>query len=55
VVNPLVCVITPISYEHTQKLGNALEEIAAEKAGIIKSPHSIVIQRAAKEKGSRSN
>jgi len=36
VVNPLVCVITPLSYEHTQKLGSTLKEIAAEKAGIIK-------------------
>ncbi|MDD4980522.1 MAG: bifunctional folylpolyglutamate synthase/dihydrofolate synthase [Candidatus Omnitrophica bacterium] len=36
VVNPLVAAITPISYEHTQKLGNTLKEIAAEKAGIIK-------------------
>ncbi len=35
-VNPLVCAITPISYEHTQKLGNTLKEIATEKAGIIK-------------------
>ncbi len=35
-VNALVSVITPISYEHTQKLGNTLGEIAAEKAGIIK-------------------
>ncbi|MDP3732801.1 MAG: folylpolyglutamate synthase/dihydrofolate synthase family protein [Candidatus Omnitrophota bacterium] len=37
VVNTLVAAITPISYEHTQKLGNTLEEIAKEKAGIIKS------------------
>jgi len=37
VVNPLVCAITPISYEHTQKLGNILKEIATEKAGIIKA------------------
>jgi dihydrofolate synthase/folylpolyglutamate synthase len=36
VVRPLVCAITPISYEHTQKLGNTLGQIAAEKAGIIK-------------------
>ncbi|MDD4953543.1 MAG: bifunctional folylpolyglutamate synthase/dihydrofolate synthase [Candidatus Omnitrophica bacterium] len=43
VVSPLVCVITPISYEHTQKLGNTLSKIAAEKAGIIKSNRSIVI------------
>jgi dihydrofolate synthase/folylpolyglutamate synthase len=35
-VNALVSVITPISYEHTQKLGNTLREIAREKAGIIK-------------------
>lgn len=37
VVRPLVCVITPISYEHTQKLGKTLKEIAGEKAGIIKA------------------
>jgi dihydrofolate synthase/folylpolyglutamate synthase len=36
VVNPWVCAITPISFEHTQKLGNTLKEIAGEKAGIIK-------------------
>ncbi|MCX5702366.1 MAG: bifunctional folylpolyglutamate synthase/dihydrofolate synthase [Candidatus Omnitrophica bacterium] len=36
VVNPLVVAVTPISYEHTQKLGVTLREIAAEKAGIIK-------------------
>jgi dihydrofolate synthase / folylpolyglutamate synthase len=36
VVRPLVCVITPISLDHTQILGNSLEEIALEKAGIIK-------------------
>ena len=31
-----VSVITPISYEHTQKLGKTLRKIAKEKAGIIK-------------------
>jgi dihydrofolate synthase/folylpolyglutamate synthase len=36
IVQPIVCAITPISYEHTQKLGNTLIEIAREKAGIIK-------------------
>ena len=36
-VNSLVCAITPISYEHTDKLGNTLKQIAKEKAGIIKS------------------
>jgi len=36
VIEPLVCAITPISYEHMDKLGKTLREIAAEKAGIIK-------------------
>lgn len=36
VIESLVSVITPISYEHTDKLGNTIGEIAAEKAGIIK-------------------
>ena len=36
VASPAVCVITPISLDHTQILGNTLEEIAREKAGIIK-------------------
>jgi dihydrofolate synthase/folylpolyglutamate synthase len=40
---PLVCIITPISLDHTQILGNSLEEIAREKAGIIKSGCSVVI------------
>jgi len=40
VADPLVCAITPISYEHTQKLGNTLREIAAEKAGIIKTQNA---------------
>jgi dihydrofolate synthase / folylpolyglutamate synthase len=36
VCQPLISVITSISYDHTQLLGNTLAEIAAEKAGIIK-------------------
>lgn len=36
IIEPLVSAITPMSYEHTQKLGDTLEEIALEKAGIIK-------------------
>ncbi len=43
VVNPLTVAITPISYEHTQKLGSTLREIAGEKAGIIKNKGSVVI------------
>jgi dihydrofolate synthase/folylpolyglutamate synthase len=37
VCNPLVSVITSISFDHTQQLGNLLASIAMEKAGIIKS------------------
>jgi dihydrofolate synthase/folylpolyglutamate synthase len=37
VLNPLVSVITNIAREHQQYLGNTLEEISREKAGIIKS------------------
>src|SRR5260370_38446938 len=37
VCNPLVSVITSISFDHTQKLGNRLASIAMEKAGIVKS------------------
>jgi dihydrofolate synthase/folylpolyglutamate synthase len=40
--SPLVCAITPISYEHTQKLGNTLTEIAQEKAGIIKKDITVI-------------
>lgn len=36
VVHPLVSVITPISYDHTDKLGKTLTSIAAEKAEIVK-------------------
>ena len=36
IINPLASVITNIGFDHMQYLGNSLEEIAAEKAGIIK-------------------
>jgi dihydrofolate synthase/folylpolyglutamate synthase len=34
--NPLLTIITPISMDHMDFLGNTLEKIAAEKAGIMK-------------------
>lgn len=37
IVQPLVAVITSISLDHTERLGNTVEEIAFEKAGIIKT------------------
>src|SRR5437588_7384853 len=45
VTQPLVSVITYISYDHMQILGNTLTQIATEKAGIIK-PHGIVVSSA---------
>ncbi len=42
VIQPEVCVITSISLDHTDVLGNSLAEIAAEKAGIIK-PNCVVV------------
>lgn len=43
IITPLISVITNISLEHTQFLGNTLAEIAGEKAGIIKPNVPIVI------------
>ncbi|KLN62583.1 folylpolyglutamate synthase [Kiloniella spongiae] len=37
VAQPTLTAITPISVDHTQFLGDTIEEIAAEKAGILKS------------------
>jgi dihydrofolate synthase / folylpolyglutamate synthase len=36
VVTPALCVITPIDYDHQVFLGDTIEQIAAEKAGILK-------------------
>jgi len=36
IVTPLACLITNIAFDHEQWLGDTLEKIAAEKAGIIK-------------------
>lgn len=43
VIHPKLSIITNISLEHTQFLGNTLEEIAQEKAGIIKANTPILI------------
>ena len=45
VILPELSIITNIGYDHTHILGNTLEEIAAEKAGIIKATIPIVIGR----------
>src|SRR5262249_58192543 len=42
VLDPLVSVITPISYDHTEILGETLTAIATEKAGIIRAGGALV-------------
>ena len=43
IINPLVSVITPISYDHRAVLGDTLTEIAYEKGGIIKPGKPVVL------------
>lgn len=43
IITPLLSVITNISYDHQNLLGNTLPEIAGEKAGIIKGGVPVVI------------
>lgn len=46
IISPLCSVITNISLDHTQYLGNTLAEIAFEKAGIIKPKTPAIIGQA---------
>ena len=43
IITPDLCIITNISPDHTQFLGDTLEKIASEKAGIIKNGVPVVI------------
>jgi dihydrofolate synthase/folylpolyglutamate synthase len=43
IIAPLVSVITSIDYDHKEFLGETLQEIAREKAGIIKSGVPVVV------------
>ena len=43
VVTPKLCCITPIELEHTEYLGDTIEKIAAEKAGIIKPRIPVIV------------
>ena len=43
IIHPDVCIITNISFDHTQFLGDTLAKIAGEKAGIIKGGIPVVI------------
>jgi dihydrofolate synthase/folylpolyglutamate synthase len=49
IITPLFSVITNISLDHQQFLGNTLAKIAAEKAGIIKNKIPVVIGETQKE------
>lgn len=46
IITPIGCVITNISWDHTQFLGETLPQIATEKAGIIKKDIPVVIGEA---------
>lgn len=46
IISPIISVITNISFDHTQFLGDTLAKIAGEKAGIIKSGVPVVIGEA---------
>lgn len=43
IITPILSVITNISFDHTAQLGNTLQSIAKEKAGIIKEGIPVVI------------
>ena len=43
IITPVLSIITNISFDHTQFLGDTLEKIAAEKAGIMKRGIPVVI------------
>ena len=43
VVDPLLSIITPVDLDHQQYLGDTLEQIAREKAGIIKPGRSVIL------------
>jgi dihydrofolate synthase/folylpolyglutamate synthase len=49
VLNPELCLITNIGYDHTQFLGDTLPLIAGEKAGIIKQGVPVVISQSQPE------
>ena len=43
IIRPDLCIITNISFDHIQFLGNTLSKIASEKAGIIKENIPVII------------
>ena len=49
VLTPMVSVITPVDLDHQEYLGNTIEEIAKEKAGIIKSEIPVIVSNQNKD------
>ena len=49
IINPELAIITNISLDHTNLLGDTIEKIATEKAGIIKNETPVIIGRRQKE------
>ena len=49
IITPILSIITNISFDHTQFLGNTLAKIAGEKAGIIKKGIPVIIGEANSE------
>jgi len=49
VLTPIVSVITPIDLDHQEFLGNTIEKIAFEKAGIIKSNIPVIVSQQVKD------
>ena len=49
IITPILSIITNISFDHTQFLGNTLAKIAAEKAGIIKHGIPVVVGETTEE------
>ncbi len=49
VISPLFSVITKIDFDHTEHLGNTLEEITLEKAGIAKQRCPLIVGKNPKE------
>lgn len=49
IIQPIFSIITNISEDHTDLLGHSLEEIAFEKAGIIKENRPIIISESQEE------
>lgn len=45
IISPVLCLITPVSLDHSEHLGDSLAAIAAEKAGILKPGVPLIVGR----------